>query len=346
MAFIDDRPFDQCGHFVQQRFGHQNPVAFGFFVEHGADAVFSCLKARNDLASCFQCDGIVVGSQNADFSLRQEAVSVCRAAGRQAEKRDRDDVFTVHGNDFVHGTDEFDRFAIRTLIGHHFRNGQIVCGFFDRFLERAGQRDAAGGVVVEKAVVFAVSGHFQCGDIDVGDVHGRQFLFERCGRLAFGVKCHGNGQDFPANGFVRRDIPDIGDGDRQTAGGGIYGFFRGIRQKVVLPEAFFNRACEGIGQFGQCLGGQFFGQKFDKQGLVHFLSLFLFIAGRDLSGGWFNSVVSPVFRRSCACRRTWEIPALHGIRNRPVPQGGTGYGCGRYRRPVPSRTGRPGHPAD
>ena len=165
--------------------------------------------------------------------------------------------------------DEFDGFAVRSLVGHHFGDGQVVRGFFDGFLQCACKRDAACGEVVEQAVVFAVFGNFECGDVDVGDVHGRQFFLQRCGGFAIGIEGDGDRQDFLADRLVRRDVTDLCDGHGQAARGGINGFFRFGGEEVVLSEACFDGACEGFGQLGQCLGGQFFGQQFDKQCLVH-----------------------------------------------------------------------------
>ena len=56
------------------------------------------------------------------------------------------------------GTDELDGLAIRTLVGHHFWNRQTCCGFLNRCLQSCGQWNAACRVVVEQAVVLAITG--------------------------------------------------------------------------------------------------------------------------------------------------------------------------------------------
>ena len=69
MAFIDNRPFNQCGDFVQQCFRHQDLVAIGFFQQHRTDTFLAVFEAGDDFAFSFKLAGVCVCICDFDVTL-------------------------------------------------------------------------------------------------------------------------------------------------------------------------------------------------------------------------------------------------------------------------------------
>ena len=270
MAFIHDRPFDQGGHFIEQRFGHQHLVGTGLVQQLGADALLAFLVAGDDAGVEDQRGRIVFRVRDGNRrAVGEEAVAQGGAAGRQAQQGQWQDIDAVQGDQAVGRAHELHGGAVRALIAHQFWNRQLGGRFRQCRLRAAGELAARRRVGVEEAFGLAVDGAFQVRYRQVGEAQRGQFLGQRRRAVAVRVQRHGDGQDFFADRFVGRDFAHVGDGDGQAARRGVAGGDAVGFEEVARFEAIDDAGGEGGAQFGQRFRRQFFGQQFDEQCLVH-----------------------------------------------------------------------------
>ena len=246
LAFVDHRPFDQRGHFVQQRFRHQHLVGAGLGQQFGADFLLALLDAGQHLAFGRQRGGVAVGVGDGDRALArrgQEAVAFAGVGGGQAQQRQWQHGGAVQRDQAVRRTHELHGGAVGTLIAHHFRNRQLGDRFFQRGLQARLQCAAGRGVGVEEAFSLAVLRAFQVGHGQLGEAQRGQFLGQRRRAVAGRVQRHRHRQHFFADRLVRRDSAHLGDRDGQAArrgvrGGDAVGFQEVARfQAVTMPSA-------------------------------------------------------------------------------------------------------------
>ena len=265
LAFVDDGPFDQRRHFIQQRFRHQHLVAAGLGQQLGADRFLAFLGIGDDLAE--DLEQFVVGVRMADIegvAVRQEAVAERAAAGGEAQQRQRHDGLAVQRQQRVHGAHELHGRAVRALVAHHLRDRQLGHRLFQHRLQALGEHAARRRVGVEEAVGLAVLGAFQVADLQVGEAEGGQLLGQRRGRVAVLVEGDGHRQDLLADRLVGRRGAHVGDGDGQAARRGVGGDDAVGGQEITGLQAVRDAAGESGAQFHECLRRQFFGLQFDE----------------------------------------------------------------------------------
>ena len=87
-AGVDGGPFDQRGHFVEQRVGHDDRRAFGCRLRAGARSRRAVARIGQHLALRLERGCIGVGGFDGDVVARQEAMARGHVVRRQAERRD------------------------------------------------------------------------------------------------------------------------------------------------------------------------------------------------------------------------------------------------------------------
>jgi hypothetical protein len=302
-ALVHHRPFDQGGHFIQQRFRHQDLVGAGLGQQLAADRFLALFRAGDDLALVLQHGGVVVGMRDVEgFAVRQEAVAEGAAAAGQAEQRQRHDGVAVQGQQRVDRAHELHGLAVRALVAHHFRDRQLGDRFGQHRLQAVGELAARRGVAVEEALGLAVLGAFEIVDLQVREAQRGQLLAKGRARLAVLVEGHRHRQHFFADRLVRRSRAHVRDRHRQAARRGIGGNDAVGVEEVAGLQAIRDAVRKSGAQFDEGLRRQFFGLQFNEQGLVHDRSILLFWAQPTLisaasTSGDFGSIGKPSFSR-------------------------------------------------
>ena len=269
-AFVDHRPFDQRGHFVQQRFRHQDLVAARFFQQLLADAFLARFGGREHLAFAFQHLRVLVGVRHGNLAaMRQEAVAHGVAAGFQPQQVQRQHLFAVQGEQQVDRAHELHGGAVRALVAHDLRDRQLGHGLLQDVLQGAGQRAAGCGVGIEEGFGLAVLGAFEVRDLQIREAEGGQLLGQRRGRVAVLVQRDRNRQHLLADRFIRRGVAHVGDGDGQAARSGVGGGDAVAFQEVARLQAVGDAVRERGAELDERFRRQFFGLDFDEESLVH-----------------------------------------------------------------------------
>lgn len=127
-AGVDHRPFDQRRHFVKQRFRHHDLVALGLREQMRADGFLAVGKACDHMTLVTQRFRVRIGVLDLHEAFGQEAMAERGVVRVDAERGDRYDLFAVQCGEALRRTHKLDIGAVRTLIRHDFRNGQLRNG--------------------------------------------------------------------------------------------------------------------------------------------------------------------------------------------------------------------------
>ena len=295
LAGVDGRPFHQCRHFVQQGRdlllllvvdGQDAAVLLAGVGQLVGDHHAARLVFRLDMALLAQLTGVAVGVFQRDGAAGQEAVAVGDAVGRQTQYRAGQHAIAVQHHQPVGRTHEADGGEpVGQLVGHELGNGQLRQGLDDDLADDIGQHGAGLCAAPVEDVLLAVVPTGERRDL------GPLFLgpFDQgLGGLAFGIQAHGNGRPLDL------DLAGIGLGANagqvhgQPARGGVdvgSGVFAGQQLTGGQPRA--DALGEAVGQPGEGVRRQLFGQQLDQQGgvvrgLVH---------GRAPSLAWSSAVI-------------------------------------------------------
>ena len=163
---VDHGPFDQRGHFVEQRLEFtQCAVQFGGLgLELCVDFRAARVEAGDDFAVVHQPRLIVVGDFQLNVARAEKTMAMRGASRRQAQCLHINDIRAMQRHQAMRGAHELDglgaAIVILQLIAHHLRDRQLRDGFFQRRRQTRLQGLSGGQLRQKQHHQFAVAGFF------------------------------------------------------------------------------------------------------------------------------------------------------------------------------------------
>ena len=257
-GFQYHRPFDQCGHFVQQGFigGNGRVQTACLLVQGRLNGGFAFGKRCFHFALLTHLCGVAVGIFNSDFAAGEEAVTQCFVAALQTQNADVYDVAAVQHDQAVYRAHEGKCAAAPT---HDFRNRQFLNSLIDDVFQELAQRFAGLDVFVGVHVLLAVVDDGQVFDFRTRTA--RKTFQSLSRHTVFHGICHSRAffHDFLVglNGFHVFDL------NGQTARRSVGSVFSCAVNQLRFFQAFGNGSGKMVAQIIEGFWREFFSEKFD-----------------------------------------------------------------------------------
>ncbi len=276
-AAVDDRPFDERSHLVQQRVGHDHRRPLGGPGERLQDGGAALRERGDHLALGLERRLVGVGARDREVGAAEEAVAVGAVSGGEAECGDRHDDVAVQRDQPVRRAHEGDvvEVAVAPRVAHDLRDRQLLEQGVERVLQPARERRTLReraqvhvvGLAVrlhEHAVGAVRSVERRRGKVGAGEA--RHLLRERLRGLAVGAERHlGRHQLLGDLGIGRhcahvRDRRSEPPWRRETRGRGA------CVEEAARGEPGGEALREGLAQSLQRLRRQLLGEELDGEG--------------------------------------------------------------------------------